>query len=193
MAVRALAGLGNPGRKYSNTRHNIGFLVADELALRYGAAWSGKFNGDHCKVRLRNHDLEALKPGTYMNLSGHPVQALCRFFGVKPDELLVVHDDLDLPWGRVAVKDGGGHGGHNGLRSIVEQLGSNAFARVRVGIGRPEGNVDPADWVLSPWSGGEKAELSDVVDRAVRAVEAVVETGVQAAMNACNGRAKAAT
>lgn len=197
--VRAIVGLGNPGRRYEMTRHNAGFLVVDELVRCHGAgaaqkfSWQQKFNGEVGRMALAGRDVTVLKPGTFMNLSGHPTQAMCKFYGFQPAELLVVHDDLDLPWGKVQVKVGGGHGGHNGLRSLVDQLASNEFVRVRVGIGRPGGgegsarHVDTADWVLQPLVGVEKAEWPDVVARAAAAVRAVVESGVRVAMNTCNG------
>ncbi len=186
LPVRAIAALGNPGRKYSDTRHNVGWMLIDALAARTGIQWQAKFNGEFGRLRLGDRELLVLKPGTFMNLSGHPTQAMCNFFGVKPGELLVLHDDLDLPFGRIQVKAGGGHGGHNGLRSLVAQLG-NDFARIRLGIGRPsEGKVDVADWVLSPFTASERAELPDMLDRAEVAVRAVVDKGVRGAMNACN-------
>lgn len=191
LPVRALIALGNPGRKYADTRHNVGWMAIDALAARYGIQWQQKFNGDFGRLRVGDHDLLVLKPGTFMNLSGHPVQAMCNFFGVKPQELLVLHDDLDLVFGRVQVKMGGGHGGHNGLRSIVAQLGNADFARVRIGVGRPpDSRMDVADWVLSTFAPIERAELPDVLDRAAAATLAVVNSGVRVAMNACNAPAK---
>ncbi|MSP91003.1 MAG: aminoacyl-tRNA hydrolase [Myxococcales bacterium] len=189
--VRAIVGLGNPGRRYELTRHNAGFLVADELLRRHdtGATvkFTSKFNAEFTRLTLAGREVALLKPGTFMNLSGHPTHAMCQFYGFAPDELLVVHDDLDLPWGKVQIKAGGGHGGHNGLRSLVDQLASNAFVRVRVGIGRPPGAADAADWVLQPIVGVEKAEWPDIVGRAAAAALAVVQVGVSVAMNACNG------
>ena len=184
--IRAIVGLGNPGRKYENTRHNAGFLVVDALARRSGLQWQTRFNGEFTRLREGSLDLCLLKPGTFMNLSGHPVQAMCAFFGLAPEELLVLHDDLDLAPGRVQVKSGGGHGGHNGLRSITQQLGSNAFARVRIGIGRGQ-KGDPADYVLEPFSPQERAWLPQILDLAADAALAVAHKGVRVAMNEFNG------
>jgi len=190
--IRAIAALGNPGRKYADTRHNVGWMVIDALTARTGVGWQQKFNGEFARLRLGTQDVSVLKPGTFMNLSGHPVQAMAAFYGYAPGELLVLHDDLDLPFGRVQVKLGGGHGGHNGLRSITAQIGPD-FARIRIGIGRPAaGNAkqaDVADYVLSPFAGDERAWLPDLIGKATTALEAVVSQGVRAAMNACNGAA----
>lgn len=186
--VKAIVGLGNPGRQYADTRHNVGWMAIDLLARRIGAQWQAKFNGEYARGRLGDHDLHLLKPGTFMNLSGHPTQAMCQFFGVHVDELLVLHDEIDLPFGTVRLKSGGGHGGHNGLRSLIAQCGGNGFGRVRIGVGRPaDGRVDTADWVLSIFSAIERAELPDMLERAVVAVEKSVGVGIPAAMNACNG------
>ena len=199
LPIRALVGLGNPGRKYAETRHNVGWLVIEALAQKAsggasGPGWSAKFNGEFSKLRLGTLDVWALKPGTFMNLSGHPTQAMCAFYGVAPGEVLVIHDDLDLPFGKVQIKSGGGHGGHNGLRSLVAQLGSPAFVRVRVGVGRPAGGKasdnDVADHVLAPFSPLERADLPRVVELARDAVVAVLEQGVRAAMNRINAPQK---
>lgn len=194
LPIRAIVGLGNPGRKYAETRHNVGWLVIEALAFKAGGTWSAKFNGEFSKLRLGSLDVWALKPGTFMNLSGHPTQAMCAFYGVQAGEVLVIHDDLDLPFGRVQIKSGGGHGGHNGLRSLVAQLGSAAFVRVRVGVGRPSGGKgsdnDVADHVLAPFSPSERAELPRIVELARDAVLAVLEKGVRAAMNQVNAPQK---
>ncbi len=204
MQIRAVIGLGNPGKQYASTRHNVGFVVIERLAARLGAQWSSKFNSNFAKARIAKPgadlDLLLLQPLGYMNLSGHAVQPMAAFFAMPPQSLLVVHDDLDLPFGRIQVKMGGGHGGHNGLRSIAAQLATTDFARVRVGIGRPgadpsgegslKGGADAvSDWVLSPFGASERAELPDLVDRAVRAIEDVVCLGVRTAMNTHNGAA----
>lgn len=201
--IRAIVGLGNPGRQYAATRHNVGFMVVERLAERLGATWSGKFNGNLARGRLMwrdaaglsgERDLILLEPLQFMNLSGHATQAMAQFFGIKPAELLVIHDELDLPFGKIQLKVGGGHGGHNGLRSLVAQLGSPEFARLRIGIGRPgsdgsavKGGDDAvANWVLSPYSPSERAELPALLDKAVQAAEAAVQLGLPAAMNVYN-------
>src|SRR5439155_4653849 len=146
-----VVGLGNPGREYARNRHNVGWLVADELARRLGGSWRSKFSGSLAEVRLGDHRLAVLKPETFMNDSGRSVQAAMRFFKLPPEAVLVVHDEADLDLGRLQVRRGGGLAGHNGLRSVAGQLGTSDFLRLRVGVGRPErGDPRPlADYVLS--------------------------------------------
>ena len=170
-------GLGNPGRSYARTRHNIGFLVADELANRYGGDWRSKKKAEAAPVSIGAAAATLLKPTTYMNNSGAALS------GYGLEQLIVVHDDLDLPAGDVRVKVGGGHGGHNGLRSIFQHLGKD-FVRVRVGIGRPPVGVAPVDYVL----GRIDSAAKDAVGRAADAVEAVIEKGPETAMNQFNTR-----
>jgi PTH1 family peptidyl-tRNA hydrolase len=168
-------GLGNPGRSYERTRHNVGYLVADELARRHGGSWRRKKKTEAAPVGLE--DATLVKPTTFMNNSGSALA------GYRAEDLIVVHDDLDLEAGTVRVKVGGGAGGHNGLRSIIEHLGPE-FVRVRVGIGRPPMGVTVTDYVLSRMD----AAVRDAVSRAADAVEAVVEEGPEAAMNRFNVR-----
>ena len=184
-------GLGNPGREYAANRHNVGFMVADLLASRVG----GKF-GRHKRavaevaegrLGFGGPKLILVKPLTFMNLSGAPVVALAQFFKVPVDNVVAVHDELDLPYGQVRVKRGGGEGGHNGLRSMSKSLGSKEYARVRFGIGRPPGRQDPADYVLSDFSGAERKELAFLVDRTADVAEAVVLEGVEWAQNKYHG------
>ena len=173
-----VAGLGNPGREYERTRHNVGWLVLDELARRHGGSWRSKFSGSLAEVRLGDARLALLKPETYMNESGRSVGAAARFFKVEPEQLLVVHDDVDLEPGRLQARDGGGLAGHNGLRSLAQQLGSQDFLRLRIGVGRP-GRGDQrsvSDWVLSPFAPEEDVEA--LVARAADAVEAVAAEGL---------------
>jgi peptidyl-tRNA hydrolase, PTH1 family len=170
-------GLGNPGRSYERTRHNVGYLVADELARRHGGSWRRKKKTEAAPVSLGLEDATLLKPTTYMNNSGSTLA------GYRAEDLIVVHDDLDLEAGTVRVKVGGGAGGHNGLRSIIQHLGPE-FVRVRVGIGRPPMGVTVTDYVLSRMD----AAVRDAVPRAADAVEAVVEDGPEAAMNRFNIR-----
>jgi len=186
MPIRAIVALGNPGKKYAETRHNVGWMALDRIVGP--VQWQQKFNGDFAKAWIADRELLLLKPGTYMNLSGHPTQAMCAFFGIQPEEVLVLHDDLDLAFGRMQIKSGGGHGGHNGLKSLHAQLASNAYARIRLGIGRPDpGKGEVVDWVLMPFAAIERAELPQVLDRARDALEACLRVGVRAAMNQCNG------
>ncbi len=176
-----VAGLGNPGREYERTRHNVGWLVLDELARRHGGSWRSKFSGSLAEVRLGDARLALLKPETYMNESGRSVGAAARFFTVPPESLLVVHDDVDLEPGRLQARRGGGLAGHNGLRSLAQHLGTQEFMRLRIGVGRP-GRGDPrsvSDWVLSAFAAEENVEV--LVSRAADAVEAIVTDGVEAA------------
>ncbi|MBV9831639.1 MAG: aminoacyl-tRNA hydrolase [Marmoricola sp.] len=156
-----VAGLGNPGADYQGTRHNVGFAVADVLAGRLGARFSAhrKSGADVAEGRLAGRKAYLVKPRGYMNLSGGPVANALRFFSVPVDDLVVVHDDLDLDFGDVRLKRGGGEGGHNGLRSISKSVGTKDYLRVRFGIGRPPGRQDPADFVLKRWSSAERREL----------------------------------
>ena len=183
-----VAGLGNPGRQYADTRHNVGFMVADELARRLGGSWRGKFAGELAEVRLDGLRLALLKPQTYMNESGRSVGAAARFFKVGPEGLVVVHDEVDLDPGRLQVRLGGGLAGHNGLRSVASALGTPDFARVRIGVGRPErGDPRPvADFVLSGFPPEVDAEA--LVSRAADAVEAIARDGVEEAQNRFNER-----
>src|SRR3954453_521622 len=176
-----VAGLGNPGREYERTRHNVGWMVVDELARRTDASFRSKFNGRLADARLDQRRLALLKPETYMNESGRSIGAALRFFKVAPTELLVVHDDVDLEPGRLQAREGGGLAGHNGLRSIAQALGSQDFLRLRIGVGRPErGDPRPvADYVLSPFE--DDAEAEAVVRRATEAVEMIVRDGLDAA------------
>ncbi len=186
-----VVGLGNPGKEYAGNRHNVGFLVADLLAARVGAKFgrSKRAHADVAEGRLGfgGPKLVLVKPLTYMNLSGAPVVQLAQFFKVPVDNVVAVHDELDVPYGQVRVKRGGGEGGHNGLRSMSKSLGSKEYARVRFGIGRPPGRQDPADFVLSDFGGAERKELEFLVDRAADVVEAVVLEGVEWAQNKYHG------
>jgi peptidyl-tRNA hydrolase, PTH1 family len=176
-----LVGLGNPGREYERTRHNVGWLVLDELARRHGGSWRSKFSGSLAEVRLDDTRLALLKPETYMNESGRSVGAAARFFKVEPERLLVVHDDVDLEPGRLQARHGGGLAGHNGLRSLAQHLGSQEFLRLRIGVGRP-GRGDArsvSDWVLSGFSPEEDVEA--LVTRSADAVEAIANEGLDAA------------
>jgi len=186
-----VVGLGNPGRQYAGNRHNVGFLVADLLAARVGAKF-GRSKRAHAEVAegrlgFGGPKLILAKPLTYMNLSGAPVSQLMQFFKIPVANVVAVHDELDLPYGQVRTKRGGGEGGHNGLRSMSKSLGTKEYARVRFGIGRPPGRQDPADYVLSDFAGAERKELEFLVDRAADVVEAVVLEGVEWAQNKYHG------
>src|SRR3982751_312578 len=155
-----VAGLGNPGREYARTRHNVGWMIVDELARRHGGSWRSKFNGQLAEVRIDGHRVGLLKPETYMNESGRSVRAATQFFKVEPDAVLVVHDEGDFDLGRLQARLGGGLAGHNGLRSIAQHLRTPDFMRLRVGVGRPErgDNRKLADFVLSDFRPEDDAD-----------------------------------
>jgi PTH1 family peptidyl-tRNA hydrolase len=185
--VLLVVGLGNPGKKYEKNRHNVGFMAADEARSAFGLPdYKEKFRGVWCK----GDALALLKPLTYMNLSGESVQPCAAFLKVAPKDILVLHDELDLAFGDVRLKQGGGHAGHNGLRSMIERLGSPDFVRVRIGIGRPPPGFrgDVADYVLQDFDASERAELPGILARALDAAKRVVQDGPQAAMNVINTR-----
>ena len=181
-----VSGLGNPGREYERTRHNVGWMVADELARRHGSSFRSKFSGRVAEVRAGEKRLAVLKPETYMNESGRSVGAAARFFKVPPERILLVHDDVDLAEGRLQVRRGGGLAGHNGLRSIAQHLGTDDFLRLRIGVGRPErGDRRPvADYVLSPFD--PHVDVEELVARAADAVELLAAEGLPAAQQRFN-------
>ncbi len=182
-----VVGLGNPGPKYATTRHNAGFMVLDLLADRVGGRFtSHKSRCDVLTGRLAQQPVVLAKPTSYMNESGAPVVAVSRFFKTPPERIVVVHDELDLPYGALRLKVGGGDGGHNGLKSITAALGSRDYARVRFGIGRPPGRQDPADYVLRAFTPPERKELDYFIDRAADAVEALLADGLEKAQSRFN-------
>jgi peptidyl-tRNA hydrolase, PTH1 family len=183
-----VAGLGNPGREYARNRHNVGWMVVEELARRHGGSWRSKFNGQLAEVRIDGHKVALLKPETYMNDSGRSIQAAAKFFKVNPDAVLVVHDEGDFELGRLQARIGGGLAGHNGLRSIAQQLGTPDFMRLRVGVGRPErGDPRPlADFVLSDFRPEDDRDA--IVRSAADAVETLDAEGLEAAQRAINTR-----
>lgn len=185
--ARIVVGLGNPGPEYDNTRHNAGFHVIDLLAENLRVAyWKDEAGAKVGVVRFGDDDLVLAKPQTFMNLSGKAVAKLAQAYEASPADIVIVHDDLDLPEETLRVKRGGGHGGHNGLRSLAEALGSGDFVRVRIGIGRPPGRQDAADYVLEPMRKETAARLADVVPHAAQAVLHVLEHGVDSAMREYN-------
>src|SRR6185312_1615675 len=180
-----VVGLGNPGPEYADTRHNVGFHVVELLAVRAGGGRCSKHkaNADVLEGRLAGRRVVLAKPRTYMNVSGGPVAGLLRYFSVPAVELVVVHDELDLGFGVIRLKQGGGEGGHNGLRSISSSIGTKDYLRVRFGIGRPPGRQDPADFVLKRFSAAEAKELDLAVDLAADAAEALLSDGLEPAQN----------
>ena len=180
-----VVGLGNPGPEYAETRHNIGVRVVELLAARAGGGRFSKHktNADVLEGRLAGRRVALAVPRTYMNVSGGPVAGLLQYYGVAPEDLVVVHDDLDLAFGVVRLKQGGGEGGHNGLRSISASIGTKDYLRVRFGVGRPPGRQDPADFVLKRFSGAERKELEFAVDLAADAAVALLRDGLEPAQN----------
>jgi peptidyl-tRNA hydrolase, PTH1 family len=180
-----IAGLGNPGPAYAGNRHNAGFLTADVLAARAGARFkAGKFRTLAAEGRLAGQSVTIIKPLTFMNESGGPVTGVSGFYHLGPGRLVVIHDELDLPFGSVRLKLGGGDNGHNGLRSVTGRLGTRDYYRARIGIGRPPGRMDPAAFVLRDFSAAERKELPLVLERAADAVEMLLADGLAAAQNA---------
>ena len=183
-----VVGLGNPGPDYAPTRHNVGFLVVEELADRARGRFA-KHKRAHAQVaeeRLQGQRAVLAKPSSYMNESGGPVKGLLDFYKVPMERLVVIHDELDIPFNTLRLKLGGGDNGHNGLKSIRRSTGSGEFYRVRVGIGRPPGRQDPADFVLKPWGSAERKELPMLVSDAADAVELLVHEGLERAQNRYN-------
>jgi PTH1 family peptidyl-tRNA hydrolase len=187
--LKLVVGLGNPGPDYARSRHNVGFLVAEALARELGADFTQrKFAAELAEARLGRERIWIMKPQTYMNHSGEAVGPALRFWKLGLEDLVVVHDDIELESFRVQVKVGGGHGGNNGVKSLYAHLGSRDFARVRVGVGRPPPAVDPADWVLGRWPSSQDREVERSVEASAQAVRLVCEHGAAKAMNLVNRR-----
>jgi peptidyl-tRNA hydrolase, PTH1 family len=179
-----IAGLGNPGPEYAGNRHNAGHMVLALLAERMGARF--KAHRSRCDIaegRLAGQSVTLARPRSYMNLSGPPVAALVKFYKLSPERLVVIHDELDIPFGVVRLKLGGGDNGHNGLRSITQSLGTRDYFRVRFGIGRPPGRMDPATFVLRDFGAAERKELPLEIDRSADATQALISSGLDAAQN----------
>ena len=187
-----IVGLGNPGAKYEATRHNVGQMALDVLATRVGGKFSPHKTGSRIaegRLRPGAPKLVLAKSNGYMNTSGGPVSALAKYFGIPAERVIVLHDELDLPFDTVKLKQGGGHGGHNGLRDIAKALDTPEFLRVRIGIGRPPGQQDPADFVLRPFGTSERAALAVLLEDSADAAEALVDDGLLAAQQRFHGRA----
>lgn len=186
-----VVGLGNPGAQYEATRHNVGQMALDVLAARIGARFGAhRSNARVAEGWLRpgGPKLILAKPNSYMNTSGGPVSSLVSYFGIEPDHVIVLHDELDIPFDSIKLKQGGGHGGHNGLRDIAKALGTPEFLRVRIGIGRPPGRQDPADYVLKPFASTERDALAVLLEDAADAAEQVADEGLLAAQQRFHGR-----
>ncbi|MBO8159780.1 aminoacyl-tRNA hydrolase [Thermosyntropha sp.] len=183
--MKIIAGLGNPGAKYKNTRHNVGFMVVDELAARFGVEKEEcKYDGIIGHIRIGDEKVLLLKPLTYMNLSGRAVAPLVRFYKLELKDLLVIYDDMDLPLGSLRIRTKGSAGGHKGVSSIIESLNSREFPRIRLGIGRPES--DTIDWVLGKFTLEEEPIIRETVEKAADAAECWVLEGIEKAMNKYN-------
>ena len=195
--IRMVAGLGNPGEEYARTRHNAGFCAVDELARQANVTyWKNQSGAEVASIQVNDPDAEGgkrevllVKPQSYMNTSGGPISKLCASHKIRPEELLVIHDELDIPAGDVRVKVGGGHAGHNGLRSIIDTLGSRDFSRIRVGIGDPPGRMAVADFVLKQLRAREAEEFDDAAFRAAEAAALALTRGVIFARDQVNGSA----
>ena len=188
MAAKLIVGLGNPGPQYSWTRHNAGFMVLDRLSRLSGIPVTRKaFSGLAGDGNWEGERVYLLKPQTFMNLSGRSVAEALRFYKLSLADLIVIHDDLDIPFGQVRLKEGGGHGGHNGLRSLAQELGSADYARIRVGIGRPE-HGDVVNYVLANFAKGEMDALLEIVDGALDALAMLLKEGLPKAMSIFNGK-----
>lgn len=178
--IKLVVGLGNPGAEYELTRHNIGWLVLDSFKPIDGAFWKSKFKGSYTDKSIGGDKVYFLKPDTFMNLSGESVQPLCQFFKILPSEILVLHDELDLPFGQIQFKKGGGLAGHNGLKSMAQCLGNQDFYRMRIGIGRPvHGSV--SNWVLGRFPSEQDTELGIVLEKSADAMNAFLKQGMKAA------------
>jgi peptidyl-tRNA hydrolase, PTH1 family len=181
-----VVGLGNPGPRYRDTRHNLGRKAVERVAEQLGGSWRSRWSGLSSEVRDGDKRLVLLVPETFMNDSGRSVAPALRFTKLPAERLVVVHDELDLPFGAIRLKLGGGDNGHNGLKSLRRSLGSGEFHRVRLGIGRPPGRQDPADWVLRDWSAAERKDIDLHLERAADAVETLIADGLTAAQNTYN-------
>ncbi len=178
--IKLVVGVGNPGIEYENTRHNIGWILLDTCSLLDGTFWKAKFKGHYTEKTIAGEKVYFLKPNTYMNLSGESVGPLCKFFKIEASEILVLQDELDLPFGQIQFKKGGGLAGHNGLKSITSHMGSQDFFRMRIGIGRPvHGSV--SSWVLGKFSGDQQTELDIVMKNCDEALSAFLKDGMKAA------------
>ncbi len=187
--MKLIVGLGNPGEGYAETRHNIGFMVAELVAERAGIALKRKgYQGLYGVGRVAGEETTILLPQTFMNRSGASVAPACQSLGVQPGDLIVAHDEIDLDYGCVRVKVGGGHGGHNGVKSISTLLGEPDFVRLRIGIGRPPTGSDVSSYVLGRFKFAERKRLSEFIKQAARALELIVGDGPQLAMNTYNNR-----
>ncbi len=182
-----LAGLGNPGAKYARTRHNVGFRIIDSLADRFSLSLDkSRFDTKYLKGTINGIKTVLAKPQSFMNQSGFPLQKIAAYFKINTSDIIVVHDDLDLEFGKIKIVKNRGHGGHNGIKSIIQALGTKDFIRVRIGIGRPHGSREVIDHVLSSFQNNEEKELENIVEKAVDTCLMIMEQGFKKAMTVCN-------
>lgn len=188
--LKLICGLGNPGPRYAGTRHNAGYMAVARLARSHGGSWN-RFGdlAQLCSVEIGGSPVLLLQPLTYMNSSGRAVRPVLRKWGIAPDSLLVISDDLDLPFGAIRLRPGGGAGGHRGIQSVIDSLGTHQFPRLRIGIGRPPDGMDAADYVLSPFSSDQRERLEEILNVATAAAVCWVTDGIEAAMNRYNRHA----
>jgi PTH1 family peptidyl-tRNA hydrolase len=187
--VDLIAGLGNPGRKYAGTRHNIGFMVVNSFGREMGVSLTGRrFHSRNVRVQRDGKELILLRPTTYMNLSGKSVKACADYYKIDNDHILIIHDDLDLPFGKIKLVGQGGAGGHRGIQSVFDYFGSNAFSRIKIGIGRPEYGEKIEDFVLSPFYKDQKETLKDVFNLSIHACDLYLSEGIEIAMNHINSK-----
>jgi len=185
--LRLIVGLGNPGEKYARTRHNMGYMAVDMLHKKAGSpAWKWRFEADCCKIELGSQRAVLLKPLTYMNNSGRAVKAAARWFRAKPEEILVIYDDIDIPESALRIRKSGSAGTHNGMRSVIEHLGTEAFARIRIGIGKPPAVMELADYVLSAPPSAQLQNLLLTAGQAAEAAAEFIQNGIEAAMGKYN-------
>ena len=187
--MKVVVGLGNPGREYQDTRHNVGFAVIDEIAKRYSAdVTSVKFKSLYTDIRIKNSKVLLVKPTTYMNNSGQALREVMDFYKLDPSDILVIYDDIDIPIGKIRVRKKGSSGSHNGLRSIVKHLGSEEFPRIRVGIGRPDERISLTNYVLGKFSEDERIDINKAIKNSADAVESLIDVGIDNTMNKYNSK-----
>jgi peptidyl-tRNA hydrolase, PTH1 family len=187
--MRLIVGLGNPGPRYENTRHNAGFMAVDRIAGEFGISVNkNKFDMRYGSGAVEGHDVMLAKPMAFMNRSGWPVQKLAAYYKIMSRDLMVIHDDIDLAFGRLKIKEKGGHGGHKGLKSIIHAIGEDEFVRLRIGVGRSEAGHNVSDHVLGPFLGDESKQLDSVLNRTRDAVVTILNEGISAGMNRFNKR-----
>jgi PTH1 family peptidyl-tRNA hydrolase len=187
--VKLIVGLGNPGNIYETTRHNIGFLVIDYFSQKNSISLHTKrFKSTIGRGNISSTPVLLVKPVTFMNRSGEAISAIVRYYQINPENLIIIHDDIDLAFGRIKIKTCGGSGGHRGIESLISSLATNAFIRIRIGIGRPPSGIDESEFVLQPFTGDEEKCLSDIIGRVDQCVELIVEHGTATAMNIIHKR-----